>query len=180
MGRADPGFLAVGHLARAHGLEGEFFVALLTDHPEGTFAPGVVLFPGDASGLVPDPGLPPLTVVSARPFKAGYLVEFAGVESRPEAEALRGRYLLRPAAELEPPAEGEFYHHDLIGLDVVTKQGLRLGVVRELYELAPADLLEVKGEEREYMIPFRKEIVVEVDLDGGRIVVDPPEGLLDL
>jgi 16S rRNA processing protein RimM len=53
-------------------------------------------------------------------------------------------------------------------------------VVRVIYELAPSDLLEVAGEGKEYLIPFREEIVVEVDMEGGRMVIDPPEGLLDL
>lgn len=180
MGRADPGFLAVGHLKRAHGILGELFVEALTDHPEGTFAPGVVLRVGDASGLEPDPALPPLRVVSARPHKGGFIAEFGGVESRSEAEALRGRYLLRATSELEAPEPGEYWQHELLGLEVVTVRGLRLGTVRVLYELAPADLLEVVDADREYLIPFREGIVVEVDLDGGRVVVDPPEGLLDL
>jgi 16S rRNA processing protein RimM len=180
VGRSDPGFLAVGHLTRAHGLLGEFFVASLTDHPEGSFAPGVVLLLGDATGLVPDPDLPPLRVVAARAFKGGLIVEFAGVESRSEAETLRGRYLLRPTSELEPPAEGEYWQHQLVGLEVFTVEGRRLGTVRALYELAPSGLLEVAGEGKEYLLPFREEIVVEVDVEGGRMVVDPPEGLLDL
>jgi 16S rRNA processing protein RimM len=178
--RADPGFLAVGHVTRAHGILGELFVTLLTDHPEGSYAPGVVLLQGDATGLVPDPELPPLTVESARTFKGGLLVAFAGVESRSQAEALRGRYLLRPTTELEPPAEGEYWRHELVGLEVSTVGGRRLGTVRVIYELAPSDLLEITGEGKEYLIPFREGIVVQVDVAGGRLVVDPPEGLLDL
>ena len=180
MGRADPGFLAVGHLTRAHGLLGELVVTSLTDHPEGSFAPGVVLRPGDATGLVPDPDLPPLRVVAARPFKDGFIVEFGGVETRSEAEALRGRYLLRETSELEPPAEGEYWHHQLVGLEVFTAEGRRLGTVRTIYEIGPSDLLEVAGEGREHLIPFREGIVLEVDVEGGRMVVDPPEGLLEL
>lgn len=180
MGRADPKYLAVGHLSKAHGIQGEFVVSPLTDHPEGTYAPGVVLRLADATGQSPDPDLPPLRVVGSRPFKGAFLVEFGGIETRNEAEALRGRYLLREAAEVEPPAADEFFYHQLLGLEVFTVQGERLGRVREVYELAPSDLLEVRDGEREFMIPFRKEIVVEVNLDEGRIVVDPPEGLLDL
>lgn len=180
MGRADPGFLAVGHLTRAHGILGELFVASLTDHPEGAFAPGVVLRLGDASGLEPDPDLPPLQVISSRPHRDGFIVEFGGVQSRSEAEALRGRYLLRAMSELEAPAEGEYWQHELVGLEVVTVQGRRLGTVRVLYELAPADLLEVADGDQEYLIPFREGIVVEVDVERGRMVIDPPDGLLDL
>lgn len=180
MGRADPGHLAVGHMVRPHGIQGELFVSTLTDHPEGTFAPGVVLRPGDPSGLEPDPDLPPLRVTGARPFKDGFLVTFGGVESRSQAEAFRGRYLLRPTAELERPAPGEYWHHQLMGLEVTTAGGVRVGLVRELLEMAGSDLLAVEDGEREHLIPFRKEFIVEVDLAEGRLVVAPPEGLLDL
>jgi 16S rRNA processing protein RimM len=180
MGRRDPGFLAVGFLSKAHGLKGEIVVETLTDHPEGTFVPGVVVRLADSSGRVPDADLPPLRIQAARPFKQGYIVAFGGVESRNEAEALRGRYLLRDVSELEPPSEGEFFYHQLLGLEVFTRDGTALGRIREVYELSPVDILEVRGEGRETMIPFRDEIVVEVDLENGRMVVDPPEGLLDL
>lgn len=180
MGTRHPGFLAVGHLARAHGIRGELIVQPLTDHPEGSFAPGVVLFLGAARGTEPDPELPPLTVEGVREFKEGLIVAFREVGTRSEAEALRGRYLVRPFEELEPPGEGEVWRHELQGLEVFTREGVRLGVVRDLVEVAACDLLEVSGEGREHLIPFRKEFVVEVDVAGGRVVVDPPDGLLDL
>ena len=180
MGPTDPAFLAVGHLTRVHGLLGEFFVTSLTDHPEGAFAPGVVLRLGDPSGTAPDQDLPPLRVEEARPFKGGLLVAFGGVASRSEAERIRGRYLLQATEQLEPPAPGEFWHHQLIGLEVVTVEGRRVGVVRELLEVAACDLLDVVDGDVEHLIPFRKEFVVQVDVEGGRVVVDPPAGLLDL
>jgi len=178
--RVDPGFLVVGHLARAHGIYGELYVWPLTDHPEGTFTPGVVLRLGDPEGREPDPDLPPLRIAAVRPFRDGWLVAFGGVESRSEAEALRGRYLMRAMAEVAPLEEGEVFYHQLLGSDVYTVDGTLLGQVSEVYELAPSDLLEVRGEGRTYMIPFRAEVVVEVDAEGGRVVVDPPDGLLDL
>lgn len=180
MARVDPGFLVVGHLARAHGIYGELYVWPLTDHPEGTFTPGVVLRLGDPEGREPDPDLPPLRIAAVRPFRDGWLVAFGGVESRSEAEALRGRYLMRAMAEVAPLEEGEVFYHQLLGSDVYTVDGTLLGQVSEVYELAPSDLLEVRGEGRTYMIPFRAEVVVEVDAEGGRVVVDPPDGLLDL
>jgi 16S rRNA processing protein RimM len=72
------------------------------------------------------------------------------------------------------------FYHQLLGMEVVTKQGTRLGEIAEVYELRPAPMLEVRGPEGEIMIPFLSHIVVEVDRDGRRMVVDPPEGLLDL
>lgn len=170
----------MGHLTKPHGIYGEVTVKALTDHPEGTFAPGVVLFLADASGQRPDPALPPLTVGRARHVRTGVIVEFNGVESRNEAEVLRGRYLLRDIAEVEPLQEGEVFQHQLLGMEVVTVDGVSLGTVREVYDLAPVELLEVRGGGKETMIPFRKEIVREVDAEARRIVVDPPDGLLDL
>lgn len=181
MGRTDPGFLVVGHVARPHGIHGAVLVHPLTDHPEGTFAPGVVLRLGDGQGREPDPDLPPVRVLAARAFRGGLLVEFGGVGSRSEADAtLRGRYLMQALDALEPLAEDEVFYHQLLGSRVETVRGRVLGEVVEVYELAPSDLLEVRGEGRSYMIPFRREVVIEVDVEGRRLVVDPPEGLLDL
>lgn len=180
MGRTDPGFLVVGHISKSHGIRGEVFVQSLTDHPEGTFAPGVVLRLADSRGREPDPDAPPMRVEAVRPHREGFLVTFAGVTTRSEADALRKRYLVRPMEDVEPLAEGEAFYHQILGLQVYTVDGVLLGRVTELYELAPSDLLEVRGEGGEYLIPFRQDVVVELDVEGGRVVVDPPAGLLDL
>jgi 16S rRNA processing protein RimM len=180
MGREDPRFLVVGHMNKPHGTKGELFVWPLTDHPEGTFAPGVVLRPGRAEGNDPDPDLPPLHVVGVRPFRRGYLVSFRGVDDRFQAALLSGCYLYREMEELEPLAEGELFYHQVLGLDVVTTEGRAVGKVTEIYELRPADLLEVSDGERQVLIPLVEGVVVDVDLDDARLVIDPPDGLLDL
>ncbi len=176
-GSQDPGFLAVGQLGRPHGTVGEIMVWPLTDHPESTFAPGVVLLPGDER---PDDTLPPLEVSRSRPHQQGWLVTFVDIHTRTEVETLRGRHLYRALTDVEPLEEGEVFQHQLLGLEVVTVTGTRVGRVTEVYEMRPADLLEVRGSGRTHMIPFLKDIVVEVDVTGGRLVVDPPAGLLDL
>lgn len=176
-GRRDPEFLTVGRLGRPHGTGGEIFVWPLTDHPESTFAPGVVLLPG---GEAPDENLPPLEVTASRRFQRGWLVTFDGVETRGEAEVMRGRYLYRSATDVEPLGEGEVFQHDLLGLEVVTVSGEVVGTVTEVYAVKPADLLEVRGAGRTHMIPFLTKVVVDIDVQRGRLVVDPPEGLLDL
>jgi len=181
MGRDDPGFLVVGHVARVHGMKGEVFVHLLTDHPDASFASGVVLRLGETSGREPAADLPPVEVASTRPFKQGLLVSFAGFEDRGEAERiLSGRYLLREIEAIQPLGEGEVFYHQLLGCHVETVTGAPLGEVREVYELAPSDLLGVRGEGRTYLIPYRREVVVAVDVGARRLVVDPPEGMLDL
>ena len=180
MGRDDPRFLVVGHLNKPHGTKGEFFVWPLTDHPESVFAPGVVLLSGHGKDNEPDPDLPPLRIDSVRPFRRGVLVRFGGVENRSQADLLRGRYLFRAMEELEPRAEGEVFYHELLDMQVVTVDGVELGRITEVYELRPADMLEVSGEGGQTMIPYLDHIVVEVDREAGRMVVDPPDGLLDL
>ena len=180
MGRQDPTHLVVGHLTRPHGTRGEFLCGILTDHPESVFAPGVVLSLGGPRDDAPDPDMPPLRIESVRSSPKGVLVTFGGVADRTQAEALQGRYLFLPMEELEPLGEGEVFYHQLLGLNVETVGGEEVGEVKEVFETGPVDLLEVRGSNGVLMIPFRTEIVVEIDVETGRLVIDPPDGLLEL
>ncbi|MBT8488073.1 MAG: ribosome maturation factor RimM [Gemmatimonadetes bacterium] len=177
---AHPSHLVVGYLSKPHGIKGEMYVSPLTDHPESVFASGVVLWLGGADDDEPDYDLPPLRVDTTRPFRSGLLVRFGGVEDRSQAELLAGRYLFCPIEDLQPLAEGEVYYHQLLGMRVETVGGRPVGSVSQVYELHPADLLEVRGSNGVVMVPYRKEIVVEVDVEAGRLVIDPPPGLLEL
>jgi 16S rRNA processing protein RimM len=180
MRHSEPSYLVVGHLNKPHGTKGELFVWPLTDHPEGSFAPGVVLYLGDETGNAPDPTRPSLVIESARPFRRGYLVRLNGVDTRDDAEAIQGAYVLRPLAELEPTQEDEVFYHQLLGLNVVTVSGEVVGEIVEVYELRPADLLEVRGPSKTHFIPFLASMVRDLDLDTSTLVIDPPEGLLEL
>lgn len=180
MGRSEPPYLVVGHLNKAHGTKGEIFVWPLTDHPEGSFAPGVILYLADEAGVHPDPELPSISIQSARPFRRGFLLHVDGVETREGAEALKDRYVLRPREELEDLGEGEVFYHQLLGMKVRTTSGEEIGEIVEVYELRPADLLEVKGPAGTHVIPFLDSIVKEMDPEAGTMIIDPPEGLLDL
>ena len=180
MGREDPPFLVVGHLNKPHGTKGEIFVWPLTDHPESVYAPGVVLLLGNEEATEPDSSLGSVRINAVRPFRNGYLLSLDGVTDRNKSEQLRGRYVLLPMESIAPLDEGELFYHQLLGMEVVTKQGSRVGEIVEVYELRPAHMLEVRGSERDVMIPFLSHIVVEVDTQARRMVIDPPEGLLDL
>ena len=176
--RATPHFLVVGHINKPHGTKGEVFVWTLTDHPESVFAPGVVLQLGDEDGRVQE-GEPTLRIETIRPFRKGVLVRFGGSFTRNHAEELRGSYLLMVKEDLADREDDELFYHELLNLDVVTVDGTELGRVREVYELRPAHMLEVRGTSGSHMIPFLKHIVVGVDLTAGVLTIDPPEGLLD-
>ncbi len=179
-GPGVPDHLVVGQVTKPHGMRGEVFVWPLTDRPEALFAPGRRLLGGDEEGTL---GAEPqaLVVERVRPFKRGVLVKFEALEDRAAVEPLSRRYLLVPAAEVAPLEEGEVFYHQLLGLEVVTAEGEAVGRVREVYDTEPAHLLEVRGETgKQHLIPFTERIVRKVDLDAGRVVIEPPPGLLEL
>jgi 16S rRNA processing protein RimM len=180
MGRPDPSHLVVGHLSKPHGTKGELYVWPLTDYPERVFAPGVVLSLGEQDADGPSPDLPPLRVATVRPFQRGLLVQFGGVDDRNQAELLQGHYLFQAFADVAPLEEGEVFYHQLLDMEVVTLDGAPVGRVVEVYEMGPSDLLEVRGSAGLVMVPYRPEIVTEVDVQAGRLVIDPPDGLLEL
>lgn len=177
--RSNPDFLVVGHLSKVHGIRGELYVWSLTDHPETTFRAGVTLHVSDVQGDRPSDLFPDLEVESVRPYKQGFLVKFVGLDDRTEAERFRGRYLLRPFEEAEELEEGEVFYHQLLGMEVHTVEGRELGVVQEVYEVGRADLLEVRGAAGVVHVPFVESMIREVDVEARRLVLDPPDGLLD-
>lgn len=181
--------LVVGRIGKPHGIRGEVTVEVRTDEPEARFAPGSVLAtePGVAPPVAQGPGVPfrvpeRLTVEAARFHQGRLLVAFEGILDRDVAEALRGTLLAVDSATIAPPDDPEEFHdHQLVGLAVVTTGGERLGEVASIDHAPASDLLVLRRPEgRTALIPFVKAIVPEVDLAGGRVVVDPPAGLLDL
>ncbi len=179
--REEPDYLVVGHVEKPHGIEGEVYVRLLTDHPEDVFRPGVILRMGASDSNTPDPDRPPLRITAVRPFRTGVLVCFGGVASRDDADTLRDLDLMQQRRELAPLEEGELWFHEVVGAQVDTVAGDEVGEVIAIFDLEPVNLIEVRRPNgRTLLIPFRAEIVTEVDREGGRIVIDPPEGLLEL
>jgi 16S rRNA processing protein RimM len=169
----------VGLVRRAHGIRGELVVESLTDTPDAVFASGRRLFAGTVSGD-PSPKGETLTITESRPFKGGWILALEEIADRNAAELWRERYLLLPADALPPRAEGEVYIHELLGMRVENLAGAALGTVRDVYELPQGLALDVGHEARTSIIlPFREEIVKRVDLAERRLVVDPPEGLID-
>jgi 16S rRNA processing protein RimM len=175
-----PTHLVVGHVSRAHGTSGEVYVSPLTDHPESVFAPGVVLRVAADEGEQPDPAVAPLRIESVRPFRDGVLVAFDTVPDRSAAERLRQRYLVAPLEALPVLDTGELFYHQLLGMRVRTVDGREVGRVEEVYELQPAHMLEVRGAGGTVLIPLTDRIVREVNAEEGWMVIDPPQGLLDL
>lgn len=166
--------LVVGRIGRAHGLRGEVAVDVRTDDPEGRLGPGSVLRTEPES-------VGPLTVESGHVHSGRLLLRFAGIEDRSAAEGLRGVRLVVEVDDDERPEDPEdFYDHQLIGLAVDQVDGTPVGAVSDVLHLPGQDVLAVRRPDgREALVPFVTEIVPVVDLDAGRVVVDPPPGLLD-
>jgi 16S rRNA processing protein RimM len=169
--------LVVGRVAKAHGITGEVVVDIRTDDPETRFAPGTTLRGRPAKG-----GLERSYVVdSARAHGGRLLVRLDGVADRNSADALRGTIFLVDSEDL-PPIEDpdEFYDHQLEGLRVVTTAGEPVGTVTEVLHTAAGELLAVRADEGEVLVPFVSAIVTSVSLADQTIEIDPPEGLLEL
>ena len=165
--------VVVGRIGRPHGVRGEVTVEVRTDDPDLRFAPGAVLRAEPA-------GRGPLTVAGHRWNGQVLLLALDGVESREAAEALRDTELHVPVAELPALEDDVFYDHQLVGLAARLPDGTELGTV-DAVRHEGADLLVVRrAEGGQLLVPFVTAIVPTVDLAGGSLVVDPPEGLLDL
>ena len=161
----------VGRIGRSHGLRGEVAVRVRTDFPEQRFAAGAQLR-GDTGHT--------LTVETVRPHGGVLLVRFAGVVDRDAAAELCGLVLTVDTTalpDLDDP--DEFYDHQLEGLAAVGSDGVLLGTVREVVHASGSDLLVLETDRGEALVPFVRAIVLDVDLAGGRVVLDPPAGLLD-
>ncbi|WP_006242162.1 ribosome maturation factor RimM [Mycolicibacterium tusciae] len=168
--------LVVGRVVKAHGVTGELVVDVRTDDPETRFAPGTSLRARPKGGTERR-----FVVDSARPHGGRLLVRLDGVADRDSADSLRGALFLVDSAELPAIADpDEFYDHQLEGLRVRTTAGADVGTVAEVLHTAAGELLSVRTEDREVLVPFVSAIVTSVSLADQIIEIDPPEGLLDL
>lgn len=167
--------VVVGRIGRPHGIKGEVTVEVRTDLPERRFATGSVLATEPAR-------VGPLTVAAARWHSGRLLLSLRGVADRNGAEALRGVVLSAevPDDEVTDDPE-EFFDHQLRGLAVRTVDGAEVGVLDDVIHLPGQDLLSVRRPDgREVLVPFVIELVPEIDVEAGHVLIDPPPGLLDL
>ena len=168
--------LRVGRLTKAHGLKGGLKLELYTDDPDRRFTPG-------ASFSLQVPESSPwhgkrIELVELRWYNAHPVGFFVGVTDRTAAESLVKAILWVDQDPAEPAEPDAWYDHQLVGLEVV-RDGRTVGVIERLEHLPAQDLLVVKVEDREVLVPFVRAIVPEVDVEGRRVVVTPPEGLFE-
>jgi 16S rRNA processing protein RimM len=164
----------VGRIARAHGNRGQVIVDPETDFPDERFKPGSVLHirNGDA--------IEPVRVESVRFHRGRPIIGLAGVGTMDAAEALAGTELRVSLDALQSLPAGSFYHHDLIGCAVETPRGELIGQVTRVEGTGEGSRLVVHGRNGEILIPLVEGICVSVDVSGRTIIVEPPDGLLDV
>jgi 16S rRNA processing protein RimM len=163
--------LCVGIVLGAHGIQGAVRVKSFTGDPLAVGAYGAV---------TDEAGRNSFTLTVKGMVKGAVIVEMAGVGDRNAAEALKGLRLHVNRAALPPAEEEEFYHADLIGLEAVLVSGANLGTVQAIYDFGAGDAVEIVGADGAIvMVPFTKAAVPVIDIAAGRLVIDPPAGLLE-
>ncbi|ANT60460.1 16S rRNA processing protein RimM [Salipiger sp. CCB-MM3] len=164
--------ICVGALGGAFGVNGEVRLKSFTADPEAI---------ADYAPLTNEDGSRSFDLQITRPLKGGFAARLSGVRTKEEADALKGVQLYAPRDRLPDLPDDEFYHADLIGLMVLDTGGAKIGTVKAVLNHGAADLLElqVPGASSTVLLPFTREVVPTVDLASGRIIADPPEGLLD-
>jgi 16S rRNA processing protein RimM len=170
----------IGRVGRPHGIRGEVVVGVRTDEPDLRFAVGAVVDASSDSDNETPADSTELTIAARRWHSGQLLVAFDGIADRTAVSELTGSWLSIDSSQLPETSDpDEFRDHDLIGLAVLTGDGATAGVVADVLHYGQ-DLLVVRRDEgQEFLVPFVKAIVPEVDLATGRLVIDPPPGLLD-
>jgi 16S rRNA processing protein RimM len=169
------GHLAVGQIVGAHGLTGELRVEAYSDFP-ARFAPDAVLFLGEQ--------LEPVTVTAVRPHKTNLLLRLEEIEDRNAAEDVRGLWLYVPEAEAAELEEGQYWIHDIIGLQVVTEAGQAIGKITDVLATGANDVYVVRPAAginggRDVLLPAIEDVVARVDLPQGIMVIHLLDGLID-
>lgn len=163
----EPVFILLGKIRKPHGLDGELMVDAYSESPD-RFKPGTRVFVGESHQ--------PLVIHSRRGSDKGMLLSFKEMNDSETAANLRNQFIYTVKEELPPLPEGEYYHFDLIGLDVVSEKGNILGKITEIIVTGANDVYVVTNDEgEETLLPAIQPVILSVDLAAGKMVVNPPE-----
>jgi 16S rRNA processing protein RimM len=170
----EPCYLLVGRVLRPHGVRGELRIEIITDYPErlAQHAHFYLAHPGSPAAVQR------YSVEGMRFHREVLLLKLSGCDDRNAADELRGMLVQIPVEEAVPLEEGEYYLFQLIGVQVETEQGERLGQVVEVIETGANDVYVVRGPRGEVLLPAVDEVVLELDLESKRMVVRPLPGML--
>lgn len=169
--------LTVGRIRRTHGLAGEMQVQAETNDGLDVYLSGRRFQLRGAGKKVSHTTL---TLETSRPHKGGFLLRFAEVTDLESARSLIGAELLVAPDELRPLDEGEFFLHELVGLEIIEPDGRSLGTIADVYDTGGQLLASVELDGRERLFPIRRETVKRINMKTRKIEVSLPAGLLDL
>ncbi|UJL47916.1 ribosome maturation factor RimM [Virgibacillus sp. NKC19-16] len=164
----------IGKIINTHGTRGEVKVMRITDFEE-RFAVGETVY-----AVKEDEKLIELVIAAHRIHKGFDLIIFEGFDNINDVEHLKGAQLKITEDQLTDLDEGEFYYHEIIGCDIYTDSGEKLGKIKEILSPGANDVWVVKQPKgKDILIPYISEVVTEIDIDAKKVVIEPMEGLLD-
>jgi 16S rRNA processing protein RimM len=165
--RGEPEYVLIGKLQRSHGVTGEIVLGITTDFPERIKRGKLIYLGADHS---------PRMISGARPFHNNMLITMDGVRTREEAAELTNLEVFVRTDELPALAEGQFYHHQLIGLKAVLEDGREIGTLGEIMETGANDVYVINGADgQEILLPAIDSVILKIDLSVKQMVVKPPE-----
>lgn len=167
-----PKFLAIGRILKPHGIKGGVLVEVMTDFPGKRFSGRKTVYLG-----TPD-SAEPYDMICLQAHGERYVVRFEGYSTRTDVEGLRGLLIQVPISEAITLPEDEYYLYQLMGLQVFTEDGELLGEVIDILSTGANEVYVVRGERGEVLIPAIEDVVRKIDLEGGRLIIRPIEGLL--
>ncbi|NPA90882.1 MAG: 16S rRNA processing protein RimM [Chloroflexi bacterium] len=165
-----PRYLAVGRIISPHGIRGEVEVDVHTDFPQ-RFQPGARFLVGERKSE--------MTVESVRPYRKRLLIKFREIPDRTRADVWRGAWIHIPVEEAWPLEEDEYYEYQILGLDVWSDEGEYLGQVDHIIYTGANDVYVIRGPEGEILLPAIKDVILDVDLEKGRMTVHLLPGLVE-
>lgn len=170
-------YYKVGRIVNTYGIKGQIKVIADTDFPEKRFAPGA-----DLTIIRENQAVVQVKVKDARQAKGTYILSLQGYTNINQVEAYKGDWLAISEDQQEDLDQDEFYHHQIIGLPVVTADGQDIGKIKEILQLGSNDVwvVQAKGhKKRDILLPYIDDVVKKVDLDRGQVLVELIEGLVD-
>jgi 16S rRNA processing protein RimM len=168
-----PDYVDIGQITRPHGIKGDLRVRPLTDDPNRYHLLKRIFLSHD------DVNRFPFQVTSVKIGRQVIILHLQGIDSCDKAESWRKALVQIPRTECLPLPQGQHYHFELIGLEVVTVTGEKIGHITSIESYPANDIFVVHKDDREFLIPYITDIVKKIDIENGILIVNPIEGLLD-
>ena len=164
----------VGKIIGTHGIKGFLKVHSYSGNIQSLQSAQTVLLKGK------DGKLTEYVIKSVAAHAGGFILSLDGFTDINQVQFLNGSELCLKRSQLPEPDEDEYYWSDLIGLAVQTDQGAELGILVDIFATGSSDIYVVRGDSKEYLIPAIADVIAQVDIPGGKLIITPLDGLLDL